>query len=92
YALIDGVNASLADADALSKKLRGILCHVNLIPLNPVPERGLAGVSRAQADQFCARLTEQNISATVRREMGTDIEGACGQLRRRILHEIRCED
>jgi 23S rRNA (adenine2503-C2)-methyltransferase len=49
YALIDGVNASLADADALSKKLRGILCHVNLIPLNPVPERGLAGVSRAQA-------------------------------------------
>ena len=92
YALIDGVNAALTDADALAKKLRGILCHVNLIPLNPVPERGLAGVTRAQADLFCARLTERNISATVRREMGTDIEGACGQLRRRILHEIRGEN
>ena len=92
YALIGGVNASLADADALAKKLRGILCHVNLIPLNPVPERGLNGVSRAEAEQFSARLAERNISATVRREMGTDIEGACGQLRRRILHEIRGEN
>lgn len=89
YALIGGVNDSLADADALSNLLRGILCHVNLIPLNPVPERGLNGVSRADAERFCQRLTERNISATVRREMGTDIEGACGQLRRRILHEIR---
>ena len=92
YALIDGVNASLSDADALSKKLRGILCHVNLIPLNPVPERGLAGVSRAEAERFAARLNDNRISATVRREMGTDIEGACGQLRRRILHEIRGEN
>ncbi len=92
YALIDGVNASLSDADALSKKLRGILCHVNLIPLNPVPERGLAGVSRAEAERFAARLNDNRISATVRREMGTDIEGACGQLRRRILHEIRSEN
>lgn len=89
YALIGGVNASPEDADALSAKLRGILCHVNLIPLNPVPERGLNGVSRAEAERFCKRLAERNISATVRREMGTDIEGACGQLRRRILHEIR---
>ena len=89
YALIGGVNASMEDADALSRKLRGILCHVNLIPLNPVPERGLDGVTRAEAERFCARLTERNISATVRREMGTDIDGACGQLRRRILHEVR---
>ncbi len=89
YALIDGVNASPSDAEALAKKLRGMLCHVNLIPLNPVPERGLAGVSRADAQKFCDRLTELKISATVRREMGTDIDGACGQLRRRILHEIR---
>jgi len=92
YALIGGVNSSLADADALSEKLRVILCHVNLIPLNPVPERGLNGVTHAEADRFCRRLAERNISATVRREMGTDIEGACGQLRRRILHEIRGED
>lgn len=89
YALIGGVNASLIDAEAIARLLRGIICHVNLIPLNPVPERGLAGVSREDAQAFCQRLTDLNISATVRREMGTDIEGACGQLRRRILHEIR---
>ena len=92
YALISGVNASLSDADALAKLLRGILCHVNLIPLNPVPERGLDGVSRAEAEKFRERLNQRNISATVRRELGTDIDGACGQLRRRILHEIRGED
>ena len=92
YALIGGVNASLSDADALAKLLRGILCHVNLIPLNPVPERGLDGVSRAEAEKFRERLNQRNISATVRRELGTDIDGACGQLRRRILHEIRGED
>ncbi|MCE5189060.1 MAG: 23S rRNA (adenine(2503)-C(2))-methyltransferase RlmN [Eubacteriales bacterium] len=92
YALIGGVNSSLSDADSLSARLRGILCHVNLIPLNPVPERGLSGVSRTEAERFCQRLAERNISATIRREMGTDIEGACGQLRRRILHEIRSEN
>lgn len=89
YALIDGVNASHADADALAKRLKGMLCHVNLIPLNPVPERGLKGVTRTFANEFAAWLTEKHISATVRREMGTDIEGACGQLRRRVIHEIR---
>ena len=75
--------------EALAKKLGGMLCHVNLIPLNPVPERGLDGVSRKEAYDFSERLNELNISATVRREMGTDIEGACGQLRRRVLDEIR---
>ncbi len=89
YALIDGVNASMEDADALSKLLRGKLCHVNLIPLNPVKERGLCGVSRTDAQAFCDRLCERHISATVRREMGTDIDGACGQLRRRVIHEVR---
>lgn len=89
YALIDGFNASRQDAYALAKLLSGILCHVNLIPLNPVPERGLKGVTRPQAAEFMEWLKEKHISATVRREMGTDIEGACGQLRRRVLHEIR---
>lgn len=89
YALIDGVNASDADADALASLLRGMLCHVNLIPLNPVAERGLRGVGRAEANRFCERLKARGISATVRREMGTDIDGACGQLRRRVLDEIR---
>lgn len=89
YALIGGRNDSEADADALAKRLRGILCHVNLIPLNPVKERGLDGVTRSYAHRFSEWLEQRHISATVRREMGADIEGACGQLRRRVLNEIR---
>lgn len=89
YALIGGKNDSEADAEALSVRLRGMLCHVNLIPLNPVKERGLDGVTRAHAQQFREWLEARHISATVRREMGADIEGACGQLRRRVLNEIR---
>ena len=72
---------------ALAVRLKGINCHVNLIPLNPVPERDLKGATRKQAMQFAAWLNERHVSATVRREMGTDIEGACGQLRRRVLSE-----
>lgn len=89
YALIGGKNDSEADADALAARLRGLLCHVNLIPLNPVKERGLNGVTRTYAHQFKEWLEKRHISATVRREMGADIEGACGQLRRRVLNEIR---
>lgn len=89
YALIGGKNDSEADANALAARLKGLLCHVNLIPLNPVKERGLQGVTRAHAHQFREWLEARHISATVRREMGTDIEGACGQLRRRVLNEIR---
>ncbi len=85
YALIDGVNASREDAAALARRLRGMPCHVNLIPLNAVPERALNGATRAQAAAFEQWLTQKHISATVRREMGADIEGACGQLRRRVL-------
>jgi 23S rRNA (adenine2503-C2)-methyltransferase len=89
YALIGGTNDAEADADALAARLKGMLCHVNLIPLNPVKERGLNGVTRAHAQQFREWLEQRHISATVRREMGADIEGACGQLRRRVLNEIR---
>lgn len=92
YTLIGGTNDSHADAIALAKRLRGMLCHVNLIPLNPVEERGLRGVSREHAYEFCEWLNQEHITATVRREMGTDIDGACGQLRRRVLHEMGRED
>ncbi len=91
YALMEGQNASRQDAARLAALLKGMNCHVNLIPLNPVKERGLAGVSREQAHQFAAWLEEKGVSATVRREMGTDIEGACGQLRRRVLQERKGE-
>ncbi len=88
YALIGETNDSHKDALLLAKKLKGIMCHVNLIPLNPVKERGLKGVSREHAYEFCNWLNNEHISATVRREMGTDIDGACGQLRRRVLNDL----
>lgn len=85
YALVEGVNSSLQCADELAKRLRGLQCHVNLIPLNDVKERNLKAPSRQTVEAFQRRLALKNISATVRREMGADIEGACGQLRRKVL-------
>lgn len=87
YALIDGVNASEANAHELADKLRGMQCHVNLIPLNTVKERNLKGVSEGQVQLFLDVLEKRHISATRRREMGDDIEGACGQLRKKVLEE-----
>ncbi|MDR0897768.1 MAG: 23S rRNA (adenine(2503)-C(2))-methyltransferase RlmN [Oscillospiraceae bacterium] len=86
YALIAGVNAAPQQAQALAALLRGMQCHVNLIPLNPVPERGLPGASQAEVAAFENTLKALRISVTRRREMGRDISGACGQLRRRRLH------
>ena len=81
YALVADVNSSEECAAELASKLRGINCHVNLIPLNSVKERSLNGVSRAYAYKFVEWLEKRHVSATVRRELGTDIDGACGQLR-----------
>ena len=67
-------------------------CHVNLIPLNDVPERKLMAPSKQEVAAFLKRLELKNISATVRREMGADIEGACGQLRRRYLQKQTGQD
>ena len=87
YALVHGVNAAPEQAAELAGRLRGMQCHVNLIPLNSVPERGLTGVSEREVDAFRHVLEQKNISVTRRREMGDDIEGACGQLRRRYLSD-----
>ncbi|MDO5300678.1 MAG: 23S rRNA (adenine(2503)-C(2))-methyltransferase RlmN [Clostridia bacterium] len=87
YALVHGVNAAPEQAAELAGRLRGMQCHVNLIPLNSVPERGLTGVSEREVDAFKRALEQKNISVTRRREMGDDIEGACGQLRRRYMRE-----
>ena len=65
----------------MKRKLSGILCHVNLIPLNPVEETGFSGSSRKRAEEVAAELTSFGIPATVRRELGRNIDGACGQLR-----------
>ena len=69
----------------LARRLRGMQCHVNLIPLNTVAERDLKGVTEETVNRFLKVLEEEHISATRRREMGDDIEGACGQLRRGTL-------
>lgn len=87
YALIAGVNDSKACADELSKLVKGFPSHVNLIPLNEVKERELKTVSRKRAEEFLNQLKKHNVSATIRRTIGEDIDGACGQLRNKILEE-----
>ena len=87
YALIKDLNSDVRHAEELARRLRGLQCHVNLIPLNDVKERNLAAPDRRTVEAFLKRLELKHVSATVRREMGADIEGACGQLRRKVLRE-----
>ncbi len=87
YVLIKGENDTLRHAEELIKILKGKPCHVNLIRLNEVKEKDLKGGSEKDAYRFMGVLEKGGISATVRRKMGEDIDGACGQLRRRYLEE-----
>ncbi len=87
YALVGGVNCEEKHAVELASRLRGMQCHVNLIPLNVVEERDLRGVNERIVSDFLKTLERLHISATRRREMGDDIEGACGQLRRKTMME-----
>ena len=89
YALSDGINAGEEQARELAALLRGMQCHVNLIPLNIVEERDMRGVTEKNVQKFLKILQDNHISATRRREMGDDIEGACGQLRRKT---IKCSE
>lgn len=82
YALIDGVNDSLQDAQLLAAKLKGMLCHVNLIPANPVVERDFKRPDNTKINEFKNHLEQLGITTTVRRTLGADINAACGQLRR----------
>ena len=81
YTMVNGVNDSDDDAIRLSKLLKGMLCHVNIIPLNKVNGTGFDTVSRNRAAEFAKLLDGYHIPATVRRELGSDIDAACGQLR-----------
>ena len=85
YALIDQLNSRPEHAVELAALLRDLQGHVNLIPLNHVDERALRPASAEAVQRFLHTLESRHISATVRREMGSDIGGACGQLRRREL-------
>ncbi len=83
YALIDGVNDRDEDAAALSALLHGFPCHVNLIPVNPVVETGYRRPPREACRAFQKKLEKTGINVTIRRELGRDIDGSCGQLRRK---------
>jgi len=82
FSLINGVNDDLETAKRLGKMLKGMLCHVNLIPVNPVKERDFKGTDQKQAERFRDAVKKFGIEATIRRELGRDINAACGQLRR----------
>ena len=86
YALNE-INSKPEHAAELASRLRGMQCHVNVIPLNAVEEKALRGADEAAISRFMQELEKRHISVTRRREMGDDIEGACGQLRRHYLEE-----
>ena len=87
YTLIEGENCDEQHADALVKLLKGKPCHVNLIRLNEVKERDLKALGDKAAYRFLGRLEKGGLSATLRRQIGVDIGGACGQLRASYLEE-----
>lgn len=89
YSLVGGVNDSDEDAEQLASLARPLSCHVNLIPVNPVRERDYASSTGMRVQAFKNRLEKRKINATIRREMGRDIDGACGQLRHKTIDALR---
>lgn len=88
YALICGLNDSNENAAELAKKIKGMLCHVNLIPMNTIAGSNLKKSTRYQVEQFKKVLESCGIETTVRRELGTDISAACGQLRKSATEKM----
>ncbi|MBQ9699467.1 MAG: 23S rRNA (adenine(2503)-C(2))-methyltransferase RlmN [Lachnospiraceae bacterium] len=82
YSLVAGVNDTEEGAVALGKLLKGINCHVNLIPVNPIKERDFRQSDKIAIEKFKNKLEKYGINVTIRREMGRDINGACGQIRK----------
>jgi len=87
YSLVHGVNDRDEDAEELIEILKHRNCHLNLIPVNPIKERNFEKPSRKSAENFKNKLEKSGINVTIRREMGSDIDGACGQLRRRYVEK-----
>ena len=85
YSLVKGVNDAGEDAEILSGLVGKLNCHVNLIPVNPVSERNFVQPDTKNVTAFKNKLEKNGINVTIRREMGRDIDGACGQLRRRYI-------
>ena len=87
YSLVAGVNDTAEDAAELAELVRGINCHINLIPVNPIKERSYRQPDDGAVHAFQKKLERNGLTVTVRREMGRDIDGACGQLRRKHMHK-----
>ncbi len=87
YSLVSGNNDSQQDADELAEKIKGLNCHVNLIPVNPIRERSFVQSDKKDVEKFKNKLEKYGINVTIRREMGRDIDGACGQLRKSYLDQ-----
>jgi len=85
YSLVGGVNDTPEDARELCALVKTLNCHVNLIPVNPIRERDYVQSETKAIQAFKGKLERSGIQVTVRREMGRDIDGACGQLRRRVI-------
>jgi 23S rRNA (adenine2503-C2)-methyltransferase len=86
YSLVGGVNDTDEDADNLIRLVGDLNCHINLIPVNPIKERDYVESNKKDIIKFQNKLERKHINVTIRREMGRDIDGACGQLRRRNLN------
>ncbi|HHV29052.1 MAG TPA: 23S rRNA (adenine(2503)-C(2))-methyltransferase RlmN [Clostridium sp.] len=87
YAMINGLNDSKENALELAGRIRGMLCHVNLIPINTVSDTGFKRSSKDKIAIFKEILERYGVETTVRRELGSDINAACGQLRRSLMDE-----
>ncbi len=88
YALIEGVNDSNENAKELATRLKGIMCHVNLIPANPIKENSFKKPNRKAIIAFQKKLEGFGITATIRRTLGSDIDASCGQLKKKTKEEI----
>lgn len=85
YSLVGGVNDTREDAEELIALAAPLNCHINLIPVNPIKERDFVQSDSSRIQAFKSRLEKNRINVTIRREMGRDIDGACGQLRRSFM-------
>ena len=88
YSLVHGVNDTEEDGNELITLLKNKNCHLNLIPVNPIKERNFEKPDKKSAEKFKNKLEKSGINVTIRREMGSDIDGACGQLRRKTMQGV----
>ena len=91
YSLVGGVNDTRQDAEELTRLIGKFPCHVNLIPVNPIKERDFVQPNKQECQAFRNKLEKNGINVTIRREMGRDIDGACGQLRKSYLDQEKGE-